>query len=246
MLGKTVSVVIKGSAYGSSARFYAPFYCGQICDSESDLFKRPVYIITNRAPGDSFVGKIIAIANKGVPRQEKIIVAPLNTVYYSPEIRSRLSRVRNQSAYKLSCLYEKSCGAIVYREHDGQNLFLLVKNRNGSYFGFPKGHIEIGETEYQTAVREVKEETNLDITIIGGFRETSIYRPFGQVKKMVVIFLAKAEDCDVKIQNSEIENYCWLTQEQVLYYLRYKNDIKMFQNALKFLARRDGRNKTAE
>ena len=47
-------------------------------------------------------------------------------------------------------------GIIVYNEK-----ILLLKKRNGS-FCLPKGHLEYGETLEETAVREVKEETNID------------------------------------------------------------------------------------
>ena len=49
---------------------------------------------------------------------------------------------------------EKSCGAIIF--NDGK--VLVVKQTSG-FYGFPKGHVEIGETEKETAIRETKEET---------------------------------------------------------------------------------------
>ena len=60
---------------------------------------------------------------------------------------------------------EKSCGAIVYREGHGQIELLLIKHRFGGHWSFPKGHMESGETEVQTALREVKEETGLSIQL---------------------------------------------------------------------------------
>ena len=57
---------------------------------------------------------------------------------------------------------EKSCGCIII---DDNNKVLLVYG-NGSYFwGFPKGHVEDGESEVETAKREVKEEVGLDVVI---------------------------------------------------------------------------------
>ena len=38
--------------------------------------------------------------------------------------------------------------------------FLLLRNRRG-FWGFPQGHKEKGETELQTLVREVTEETGI-------------------------------------------------------------------------------------
>ena len=57
--------------------------------------------------------------------------------------------------------FEKSCGCIVLNNEQ----VLLVKHNKG-HWDFPKGHVEEGETEKQTALREVKEETNIDVQII--------------------------------------------------------------------------------
>ena len=59
--------------------------------------------------------------------------------------------------------HEKSCGALVYRKHGDRTELLLIKHRFGGHWSFPKGHVELGENEFQTALREVKEETGLDV-----------------------------------------------------------------------------------
>ena len=49
---------------------------------------------------------------------------------------------------------EKSCGALVYRvTPNGQKELLFIKHRHGTHWSFPKGHMEEGETEVQTALR---------------------------------------------------------------------------------------------
>ena len=50
---------------------------------------------------------------------------------------------------------EKSCGAIIYNK----NKEVLIVKHNAGHWDFPKGHVEENETEIQTAIREVKEET---------------------------------------------------------------------------------------
>ena len=73
---------------------------------------------------------------------------------------------------------EKSCGALVYRiTQNGQKELLFIKHRHGTHWSFPKGHMEEGENEVQTALREVKEETGLDIDLEGDFRP-SVEIPF--------------------------------------------------------------------
>jgi len=60
---------------------------------------------------------------------------------------------------------EKSCGAVVYREQDKKRFYLILRHKRkgtkGGHWDLPKGHVEENESEHQTALREVKEETNL-------------------------------------------------------------------------------------
>lgn len=61
--------------------------------------------------------------------------------------------------------HEKSCGAIVYRRFHGNIEILLIKHINSGHWSFPKGHVENGETEMETAKREIMEETSIDVII---------------------------------------------------------------------------------
>ena len=58
---------------------------------------------------------------------------------------------------------EKSCGAIVFRKFHGNVEILLIKHANGGHWSFPKGHVEEGETEVETATREIFEETGISV-----------------------------------------------------------------------------------
>ena len=42
--------------------------------------------------------------------------------------------------------YEKSCGAVVYKEDQGRRLYLIEHMALG-HIPLPKGHVEEGETE---------------------------------------------------------------------------------------------------
>ena len=119
---------------------------------------------------------------------------------------------------------------IVYKTRQNTKI-LLVKNNNGRYWSFPKGHIEDGETEQQTAIREIKEETGLDVTITPGFREISEYCPFGKIRKRVVFFLARAFTDNVKIQEEEIDSYIWVDLQQARKLCSYDNDLRIIEKA---------------
>ncbi|MDR3049188.1 MAG: NUDIX domain-containing protein [Elusimicrobiota bacterium] len=71
---------------------------------------------------------------------------------------------------------EFSCGAIVYKKEGGKILFLIVHSKRNNEWGFPKGHIEKGESEKETAKREIFEETGIkEIEFIDDFRYEEIY-----------------------------------------------------------------------
>ncbi len=87
---------------------------------------------------------------------------------------------------------EKSCGAVVFTRESGEPRYVLVEQHSGKY-SFPKGHMETGETEEETALREIREETGLVPVLLPGFRDGETYeivRKPGTVKD-VVYFLAE-------------------------------------------------------
>ena len=106
--------------------------------------------------------------------------------------------------------YEKSCGAVVYRKRHGNTEILLIKHVRSGCWSFPKGHIEPGETEIQTAIREIKEETNIDVSVDDpSFREVIVFNPRRDITKEVVYFLARALTFDCEKQESEIAEARW-------------------------------------
>ena len=73
-------------------------------------------------------------------------------------------------------------------EKGGNTEILLIKHIKSGYWSFPKGHVENGETEEETAKREIKEETGIDVYIDSGFRETVTYSPRKDAKKGGCVF----------------------------------------------------------
>ena len=230
MLGMSVDTTL----YGCLSE--CGLYSGYI--SVSSTKNTPVYIVSNTKPPEQFLGKVIAILQS--KNKSKLIVAPQGQVFY----QSKLSEIFQQSGrmpeeYHLSCLYEKSCGAVVFhRGKDGIKL-LLVRNCNGKYWSFPKGHMEVGENEHQTALREVYEETGLRVKIYSGYRQVSDYSPFANIKKRVVFFLAETDSDRVKIQRSEIESYVWASFEQAKRMCSYQNDLRILESAQKAIKSHD-------
>ena len=132
---------------------------------------------------------------------------------------------------------EKSCGALVVRrdEENGKQYLLMIRHKQGGHRSFPKGHMEAGETEYMTAVREVFEETAVQIRIDSNFRETVHYSPMPGVSKEVVYFLTHTEQKDIRPQEGEIAQVEWVPLEQVEASLTHENDKVVFRAAMKKL-----------
>lgn len=132
--------------------------------------------------------------------------------------------------------YEKSCGGIVYREFHGNTEILLIKHIKSGYWSFPKGHVENSETEEETAKREIKEETGIDVYIDSGFRETVTYSPRKDAKKEVVYFVARAKNYDYTPQLEEISEIRWVGIGQAHNLLVYDNDKLIVNKAKSFIA----------
>jgi 8-oxo-dGTP pyrophosphatase MutT (NUDIX family) len=222
MLGKR----LKATVFGQISK---ELYTGY-CTSENQGNIR-AYIITKKPLAHSVSGQVVAVLVPEGTEEQRVVVVPDREIYYEPQIVNILKEVSNLKIKTISCLYEKSCGALIfYRNKQGVRV-LLVKNHNGRYWSFPKGHIELDETEEETAVREIKEETNLDVKIIDGFREVSDYCPFGNIKKRVVFFLAQAFTDDVVDQPEEIDSHIWVDIQQARKNCTYENDLRVIDKA---------------
>ena len=180
-----------------------------------------------------FEGRVIA----SIKTEEGIviIVAPKSKRYIVHEIEDAISFAYENTKYELSCLYECSCGAVVYRIINGQVRFLLIKNKRSANWGFPKGHMERGENEHETAYREVLEEAGIRIRFMPDFRYKSEYSIQGRIEKKVIIFLATTDDVNTIIQREEIEEYLWLGFEKAMNSLKFPNDKFLLRKANEYL-----------
>ena len=113
---------------------------------------------------------------------------------------------------------EKSCGCIIIENEK----VLLIKDTNGNW-GFPKGHVEEGETEKQTAIRETKEETNLSVEIVSDKRYINQYITDKNVDKTVIFFKAKLIGGTEKKQPEEIIDMKWVKLNEVKDNLTFDN-----------------------
>ena len=217
---------VKATVFGNIAQGLYSAYV-----SSANISNRSAYLVTRKNVYEFTDCVVIAVAEFEGLNGEKLIVSQPGEVFYEPELKQVLSRLSNVRVKSLRCLYEKSCGGIIFYKTKQNTKILLVKNNNGRYWSFPKGHIEDGETEQETAVREIKEETGLDVTLVRGFREISEYCPFGKIRKRVVCFLARAFTDNVKIQEEEIDSFIWVDLQQARKLCTYDNDLRIIEKA---------------
>lgn len=130
--------------------------------------------------------------------------------------------------------YEKSCGTVTFKEINHKRYYLLIHHNKG-HWGFPKGHIENSETEEETAIRETKEETNVDSVIIPGFREVITYSPKENVMKDVVFFLANPKTDSLIPQKIEVSDVRWVEESEVMNLITYQDEKEIFEKVLSYI-----------
>lgn len=150
--------------------------------------------------------------------------------------RQRSVRLELQTATRRKT--RKSCGAVVYRRLVRRISFLVVQHENGGHWDFPKGHVAEGETEMQTARREVAEETGLHVGFREGFYERISYLTPRDRHKEVVYFLSRARRQRVRVQPGEIREHRWLPYWTARELLTYESAKLVLDKARAFVVER--------
>ncbi len=135
---------------------------------------------------------------------------------------------------------EKSCGAVVYQIKEGIYYFLIEKMQKG-HFSIPKGHVEENESESETALREIYEETNLNVQLNTSFREVITYSPKENHLKDVVFFIGQVIDGVLKNQESEVKELYFLPFDEAYKILTFSSDKKILLKAYLFLMTKYGK-----
>ena len=133
---------------------------------------------------------------------------------------------------------EISCGCVIFDKATHSKV-LIVYEKNRNFWGFPKGHIEEGETEVQTALREVKEEVGIDVKVIDEKYRYAINYIIEdkQIDKTSIFYIAEPIDDNIKITNqeAEIEDSKWVTVEEAYKLLTFENSKEVLRKACKDL-----------
>ncbi len=114
---------------------------------------------------------------------------------------------------------ETSCGCVIFDKKTHSKV-LIVYEKNRNFWGFPKGHIEEGETEQQTALREVKEEVGIDVKILDDqcrYKTNDIIKD-KQIDKTSIFYIGEPLEENEKVvnQEAEIEDSKWVPVEEAV------------------------------
>lgn len=133
-----------------------------------------------------------------------------------------------------------SAGIIIYRRTEaGIKYLLLYKGKN--YWNFPKGKIEMGERSYETAIREIYEETGLrpeDLKMQSQFKafERFIFQHQQEkIFRVVILYLAETRNPQVRISD-EHEGFGWFSVAEAKRILtKHPDTFRILQRAHSFL-----------
>ncbi len=181
---------------------------------------------TDANVGETVKGTAVGVLMGKTDRSVSIVLSsadsdPTEVMQY--HIAEAVDYWESDNDFKIYCLREKSCGAVVYTG-DGEDRRYLIIRMNLGHCGLPKGHIEKYESERETAIREVLEETGVNITLDPNFRYSVVYSLTARTTKESVYFLGRFDGDDVKIQEAEVSSYRLCSYGEARRCITYEND----------------------
>lgn len=131
------------------------------------------------------------------------------------------------------------CGIIPLKKENEKWQVLLVKHSSGNYWAFPKGKQEIGESDKETAFRELFEETGLNIDVVLTEKELhekyTFIRDGKRYKKFVRYFPAIVKG-EVKLDEKEIQDAKWINLSDVERYITFSEGRNLCRETVKILS----------
>ena len=205
-LGKQVHIIVDRPVGYRHGDIVYPVNYGYIPGvMAGDAEEQDVYILGVSEPLQEFDGRIIGAVRRKNDVEDKLVAAPEGMEFHQAQIAEQVAFQEQHFDTTIDCLLRKSCGV------------LLVLQSGGSW-SIPKGHMEPRETETETALRELLEETGLNAKLDAGKRAVTEYALSPVGRKQLVIFTGKAEGT-LRLRNGEIKTSVWVTAEKLKDYL---------------------------
>ena len=213
-MGKHVHIVVDRPVGYRHGDILYPINYGYLPDViAGDGEEQDVYILGVSEPLTEFDGRVIGAIRRKNDTEDKLVAAPEGMEFHQAQIAEAVHFQEQYFDSTVDSLLRRSCGVLVYRDRDGRREYLLVLQSGGTW-SIPKGHMEPGETEEVTALRELREETGLTAALDAGRQTVTEYplSPFG--RKQLVIFTGRAAG-SLELRAGEITASLWVTAEEL-------------------------------
>ncbi len=134
-----------------------------------------------------------------------------------------------------------SAGGVVHRVADGRLQIALVHRREPRLWALPKGTPNAGETIEETAIRETREESGLEVRIEGPLRAITYFFVRGRTRfhKTVHFFLMEPIGGDPALHDHEFDEVCWVELEEALRIMSHATERRVVEEAAALLVDHD-------
>lgn len=219
LLGKTVHVIVDRPIGFLHGDIVYPINYGYIPGiMAGDGEEQDAYILGVTEPIASFDGQVVGIIRRHNDCEDKLVVAPEGMIFHQGQIAEAIHFQEQYFITSIDCLMRKSCGVVPYRVADGETQYLIVYEQFSQCWSLPKGHMEAGETETETALRELFEETGLTAEL-DTEKNAVIEYPISPIARKQVVFFSGRVSGTPRIRQGEIERFRWVTAEELKDYL---------------------------
>lgn len=219
LLGTTVHVEVDRPVGYLHGNIRYPINYGYIPGMVAgDGEEQDAYILGAHQPIASFYGRVIGAICRRNDVEDKLVVAPEGMVFHQGQIAEAVHFQEQYFDSFVISLFHKSCGVLPWREGADGKEYLLVFEQFSQCWSLPKGHMEAGETEAETALRELFEETGLTAQL-DSTKKATIEYPIGEKGRKQVVFFPGKVSGTPKVRQGEIERYKWVSAEELESYL---------------------------
>lgn len=219
LLGKMVHIIVDRPIGYQHGDMIYPINYGYVPGLlAGDGEDQDAYILGVSKPLSSFEGRVVGAIRRKNDCEDKLIVAPDGIVFHQGEIAQAVHFQEQYFDSYIISLFRKSCGVLPCRNGQDEREYLIVFEQFSKCWSLPKGHMEAGETETETALRELFEETGLTAELDTSKAATIEYSISSLARKQVVFFLGEVSGTP-RTRKGEIESYKWVSAEELKDYL---------------------------
>jgi 8-oxo-dGTP pyrophosphatase MutT (NUDIX family) len=131
-----------------------------------------------------------------------------------------------------------SAGGVVHRTVDGETEILLVHRRAPLLWALPKGTPDSGETIEETALRETREETGIEVEIEAPLSAIRYFFVRGTTRfhKTVHFFLMRPVGGAIELHDGEFDEVRWARVGEALALMNHATERSVVERAVALLA----------